>query len=681
MSLLNSSLENPLHVLLVGHPNVGKSTLFNALTGSNSTVGNYPGITVERREGTWHTPQGNILLTDVPGCYSLTARSEEEDIAVRLIQGHFGEPFKKVLCVLNAVHISKGLYLALQLMELGLDVVVVLNMMDEATAQGIHINTTTLSALLKVPVVPVSAEKKEGFAALEQALFTPSQPHNTLPYIQTYPQALKQTLQQLEPRPEHQGMALWKLLSHTPDPTYKQARTACETALGQPLHQTVVPQRYAYIDTLVAQTVHTPALKTSFSERLDRFLLHPVYGVVFFAAAMFAVFQLVFSVSQPLTALTENILAWPQQWLLNNLPNSLLKDFLLNGLLLGFYNVITFVPQIALLFTAITCLEDSGYMARSAVILDRLMQKIGLHGKSFIPLLSSFACAVPGIMATRTIESKRDRLVTMFIAPLMGCSARLPVYVMVIAALFSQQPPLWGVFSIGGLLISSMYALGFLAALGTAWFFKRHVYKKPSLPLLLELPAYRKPHITHVAQRVWERCKVFVTQTGKIIVVLSMVLWVLLSFPRQNLQTTPNIEDSYAGQCGKAIEPLIKPLGFDWKIGIGLVSSLAAREVLVSTLAQVYALDANTPSDAPSLKEALLKERDPLTHQPVFSPLKGLSLLVFFVFAMQCLSTLATLKRETNSWKWPVMQLLYMNMLAYAASFAVYQTGLLLGFT
>ncbi len=372
-------------------------------------------------------------------------------------------------------------------------------------------------------------------------------------------------------------------------------------------------------------------------------------------------------------------MSWLAQGVAALVPEGLIRSLLVDGIIAAAGNVLIFLPPIALLFFGITILEESGYMARAAFLLDRFMRKVGLHGKSFIPLMSGFACAVPAIMSARTIESARDRLVVIFVTPFMSCSARLPIYVLAVAAMFSSTPLLFGALSFGGVLITIMYLLGFVAAIFTVWLLKKTVLKAPTPVFLLELPSYQVPDPREVLLRVLERCRAFVVCTGPIILALSVVMWALLTFPRQELGEEPAaLEHSFAGRIGSAIEPAIEPLGFDWRIGIGLVASFAAREVLVSTLAQVFG-HADPADDAPALSHTLRRAVNPRTGKPVFTPLVGVSLMVFFVLAMQCLSTFATVRRETNSWRWPLLQLAYMNTLAYLASLTVYQLGLSLG--
>ncbi|MEK7703598.1 MAG: ferrous iron transport protein B [Myxococcota bacterium] len=718
-----------MRVAVAGTPNSGKTTLFNSLTGSSARVGNYPGITVERREGSTTLPDGRrVAVIDLPGCYSLVARSAEEEVAHSVLTGVLEQdPPELIVCVVDAANLARGLYLTTQLAELGRPLVVALNMIDVAEQQGIDIDVHRLAALLGAPVVPTVARAQRGLSQLVLTLAAAlkSNGHNndsggraaiwrTLePTAREELTALEGELATLDRR-HPLGTLLWLVTSnpdrlpyHVGDPRREavdRTRGRLDGAAPGSFGRRLIEARYRQIDELLTNVLHTPTMRhDDLTERIDRVLLHPLWGFVVFGVTMFVLLQLVFVWAEPLMGGVEWSMARLAAAVTAIVPTGLTQSLLVNGVIAGVGNILAFLPQIALLFLGITVLEESGYMARAAFLLDRIMRTVGLHGKAFIPLMGSFACAVPGVMAARTIETSRDRLVTILIAPLMSCSARLPIYVMVIAAVFSATPPLLGFLSLGGLIIAAMYLLGFVAAISTAWLLKHTVLRSPLPPLLMEMPSYKQPVLRSVLLTVYERSKVFVVQTGSIILALSLVLWALLTFPMAPTAVpTPTsegpaatltatvgsdapvramrqLEYSIAGRIGHAVEPLIAPLGFDWRIGIGLVASFAAREVLVSTLGQVYALDADVEPDSPALRDALLADIDPQTGRPRFTPLVGLSLMVFFVLAMQCLSTLSTVKRETNSWRWPLAQLAYMNTLAYAASWIIYQGGHALG--
>ncbi len=713
-----------LRVAVAGNPNSGKTTLFNRLTGARAKVGNYPGITVERKEATGALPSGRpVRFIDLPGCYSLTARSPEEEVAHEVLVGALGDGKPElVICVVDATSVARGLYLALQLRELGVPMVLALNMVDVATAQGLSIDAAALEERLGCPVVQTTARDGTGIPALLEAVertsagATTTPPPLPAPALALAPreaeakERVEQALVAVHGLAAAPGHALWLLasrleLSRSLPSELHQTITSARQELPPDFSRRVIQARYAAIDAMLVGVLderHRTAHTTT--EKLDRVLLHPVWGLAIFFATMFVLFQAVFAWAEPMISGIEILMGWLADGAGAFIPLPLVRSLVTNGLIAGVGSVLVFLPQIALLFLGLTVLEESGYLARAAFLLDRLMRGVGLHGKAFVPLMSGFACAVPAIMAARTIESRRDRLVTVMVTPFMSCSARLPVYVLVVAAVFSAAPPLFGVLSIGGLVVAAMYLLGFLVALGTAFVLKRSLLSAPPPPFLLELPTYKWPPWRDVARRVLERCRVFVVQTGGVILALSLLLWAILSFPRLDgaaldeaalgearrapagIEVDPEraaqaaqLEHSLGGRLGRAIEPVIEPLGFDWRIGIGLVASFAAREVLVSTLGQVYAQGADVEPDSPALRDALLADKDPATGRARFSPLVGLSLMVFFVLAMQCLSTVATVKRETNSWRWPLLQLAYMNGLAYLASLAVFQIGTALG--
>lgn len=724
-----------MRIALAGNPNAGKTTLFNALTQSRARVGNYPGVTVEKRQGTVNLPGGaTATLLDLPGCYSLTARSPEEEIAhLALMAGVVDdEPaIDVVVCVADATNLGRSLYLVAQLMELGRPLIVALNMIDSAEQRQLGIDADRLAECLGVPVVATAARYQRGIEDLRQACElllsgadAASIPKSDAPYRR--PQLgpadediLTAAVGILADKAPTPGDALWYLTSSElggalttecgarlaalwPTPTERDA-----------FGRRVIEARYAVVDAWLEEicpdvdSLHRS--RDTATERIDHWLLHPFWGSAIFLLCMFVLFQAVFAWADPMIGAVEDLIGWASAAAERVIPAGLSQSLVAHGLIAGVGNVLVFLPQIALLFFGLAVLEESGYLARSAVLLDKVMRRAGLDGKAFVPLLGSFACAVPGIMAARTIASSRDRLVTILIAPFMSCSARLPVYALVIAALFSTVPPVFGFLSAGGLLMGAMYFLGFAVAIATAFLLKRTILKSPTPPLLLELPSYRWPQWRAVVGQVGQRSWVFLSQTGTVIVALSILLWGMLTFPQEGLpaaevqaaqaqaQRLPEAErqhtlallqrreqaarlrNSVGGHLGRFIEPLVSPLGFDWRIGIGLVASFAAREVLVSTLAQVYALDAEVEADSVALSAALLADVDPLTGKAKFSPLVGLSLMVFFVLAMQCLSTVATVRRETNSWAWPIAQLVYMNVLAYLASFTVYQGGTLLG--
>lgn len=716
-------------VVLVGNPNTGKTTLFNRLTGQNARIGNYPGVTVERRSGSSKL-DGNKLVevVDLPGTYSLSARSAEEQIALWAVLGQ-GQYQKPDLCVFvaDATQLARNLYLAIQLCELGLPLIIALNMIDEAGENPP--NTEALEKLLGVPCVAISARRGTGMsallAAMERAVGAGPAPERRLSAALpiAYPaellrdarelsHALPQGLRGDEGR--DQALALWALTSIEEDdelseidPGLRRATLALRAASQRDLDQEVIAPRYAFIDE------HLPELyrrherhprKRQLSERADRILLHPVWGFALFVLVMLVVFQSLFSWSDPAISLIEDAFGALRGALEARLPAGIFREFLTQGLISGLGNVLVFLPQILLLFFFIGLLEDSGYMARVAYLMDRIMKSLGLHGRAFVPMLSGFACAVPAILATRTMERQRDRLLTMLVIPLMTCSARLPVYTLIIGALF---PPsrVFGFVPVQGLMMVGMYLFATLMTLVTAGVLGRTAVKGRRVPLILELPPYRLPSLSGTLKMMWERAWSFLREAGTVILACTVALWVLLSFPRvdppQDTATTtaaaavvqkhaPNaplsaqppppspIAQSYGGRLGHAIEPALKPLGFDWKIGVGLIGAFAAREVFVATLGLVYGIDETGDDEAP-LRSRLRAETRP-DGKPAYTPLMGLSLLIFFAIACQCMSTLATVKRETHSYRWPAFMFAYMTVLAYLMSFTVFQVGRLLGF-
>jgi len=703
-----------LRVALAGNPNTGKTSLFNALTGSRAKVGNYPGITVESREGGMTTPAGTaITLVDIPGCYSLTARSMEEEVAHDILIGALGGAGADVIVVVaDAANLARNLYLVLQLAELGRPTLLALNMMDVAEAAGVSIDIAGLEKSLGMPVAPIVAPEGRGvpelIGRLDELLANPVT--STLsPALSEADQAPVTALRALlEERgvEASEGQALWLLTSnerHTaryPDLQEKILETRRTLAIpgdpGRPADfaRRVIMARYDRIDAVFATCVTVTAPPgESRTERLDRVLTHRVWGMGLFVLAMMVLFQAVFTWAEPLIGGIEEAMAWFAGVVGSALPAGVLREMIVDGLIAGVGNILVFLPQILLLFLGVALMEESGYMARVALLLDSVMRRVGLHGKAFVPLLSSFACAIPGIMAARTIETTRDRLVTIMVAPLMSCSARLPVYTLVIAAVFPSNDTVFGVLSLGGLIVTAMYFLGIAAALGMAYIFKRTLLKAPTPALILELPEYQRPQLRTVLLTMYRRGKVFVTQTGTVILALSVILWAAMSYPRPSFspeqaaelddraQAQIRLRDSVAGTVGRAIEPIIEPLGFDWKIGIGLVGSFAAREVLVSTLGQVYGVGSDVDEESVVLRHALLADKDPQTGKSRFTPLVGLSLMVFFVLAMQCLSTIAVVRRETASWRWPIIMIVYMNVLAWTASLLTYQIGSGLGFS
>jgi ferrous iron transport protein B len=720
-----AALRGARTIAILGNPNAGKSTLFNQLTGLRQRVGNYPGVTVEKKTGSCELPSGQrVEVIDLPGSYSLHPNSPDEVIVRDVLLGLKDDtpPPDLILFVVDATHLERHLYLALQVLELGRPMVLVLNMMDAATAEGIRIDEAELSRALGVPVIGISAAKGEGLGHLRRLMEREVEP-STLRFRQ-WPPHLLRVLQRLDERlPRHPLMpdrarddfALAILLddgeddalarSAPPDVLEDARILAKRLDLVSPgWRGDDVEGRYEIIHDIVARAVASPVeRRDQWRDRIDRVLTHRIAGPILFLVLMGATFQSVFSWAQPAMNLIDLLVGRFAALVAGLLPDGPLRSLLVDGVIAGVGTTLTFIPQIAILFLFLSVLEDSGYMARAAFIMDRLMGRVGLSGRAFIPLLSSFACAIPGIMATRTIDNRRDRFTTIMVAPFMSCSARLPVYALLIGAFVPNR---WiGPFTLPGLVLFSMYLLGVLVAIGVAAVLKRTVLAGGKPLYVMELPPYRLPAWRTVLPGVRDRSLLFVRKAGTVILATSICLWFLGSYPRHTAASAPleqqvaaavaagddaaresaerelagvRLEHSFAGRVGRAIEPVIAPLGFDWRIGIGLVTSLAAREVMVSTMATVLHLG-DGETETRSLAEHMRTMIDPATGQRAYTPLIGISLMVFYVLACQCMSTVAVVRRETNSWRWPLLMLVLMNTLAWLASFLVYQGGRVLG--
>jgi ferrous iron transport protein B len=609
---------------LVGNPNAGKTALFNRLTGSHQKVANYAGVTIERKEGRLTLASGKtVRVLDLPGTYSLHPRSPDERITCEVLLGQAtGEKRPDlVVCVVDATNLRRGLRLVLGIRRMGLPCVVALNMADLAASRGIKLDSEALSRELGVPVVSTVAVQGEGDVALRQLLEQPE---------------------------------IWKMQG--------PAVTQLPGEVEAPDHEAV----RAILRRLGLDDV-APHLA---SDRIDRIVLHPVIGPLLLAVLLFLVFQAVFAWAELPKSLIEGSTEWLSKGLGVLLPDGHLRSFLSDGLIAGVGGVLVFLPQILILFFFILVLEESGYLPRAAFLLDRIMGSVGLSGRSFIPLLSSFACAIPGIMATRTIANPRDRLVTIMIAPMMTCSARLPVYALLIGAFIPARKVGPGI-ELQGLVLFLLYLAGILGSLAVAWILKRTTGRGQVRALMMELPTYHWPHVRNVALGLWQRTVIFLKRVGGIILVLTIALWFLASFPgAPEGATRPAIEYSVAGMLGHALAVVLAPIGFNWQISIALVPGLAAREVAVSALGTVYALSATGEDTAGALA--------PLIAQS-WSLATALSLLAWYVFAPQCLATLATVKRETGGWKWPAVMAGYLFALAYAASFITYRVAVAFG--
>jgi ferrous iron transport protein B len=706
-------------VAIAGNPNTGKTTLFNALTGLRGKVSNYPGVTVDRRTGEIMLPSGPAELLDIPGAYSLIARSAEEQIAFDALTG-FTRPGaaivpKAIVVCADATQLPRSLYLAVQCQELGLPCVIAMTMFDEAGTAAP--DPAVIARAIGCEVVPVVARTRVGLdrllAAIDRAVTTGDRAAR---FRWSPGPALRATIDAVKPAltaagwPDDDATALWALQSIDRDDELEHVpagvRTAVLAAAGDSpttIDDEAVLARWTWLDKEITPLVTSAATRTrSRTERIDRFLLHRVFGFAAFVAIMFVLFMSLFAWADPAISLVETGFGWLGEQARAVLPEGIVADFVVDAVIAGVGGVLVFLPQILLLFLFLGLLEDCGYLARIAYLMDRIMRSMNLHGRAFVPMLSGFACAIPAIMATRTMERKRDRLLTMMVVPLMTCSARLPVYSLVIGALIG------GSGAVKGMMLVGMYLFSVLTALIAAWVLSRAVkpLRAKRLPFVIELPPYRWPRWRDVLRMMWEKSSMFLREAGTVILACTIALWALLYFPRELPEGSPDyaaqiaaapsdvakaqleaerdgalMRNSYGGRLGHAIEPAIAPLGFDWKIGVGIIGAFAAREVFVSTMGVVYSVGGEVDENGESapLREAMQREKR-ADGSLAYTPLVGLSLMIFFALACQCMSTLAVVKRETRTWRWPLFLFGYMTALAYVVCFVVYQVGSALGF-
>ena len=757
------SSSTSIRVALVGNPNVGKTTLFNRLTGLNQRIANFPGVTVERKSGSL-TGSPHVEVIDLPGTYSLTPRSLDERITYEVLVGRRDEAPDLVVCVVDAGNLERNLYVVSQVIDIEMPVIVALNMVDAAEENGLVVDVPALETELGVPVVPLVASRGKGVDELKKQILDPPKPAQgyrwtLMDAVDAKIPALSKELVEEAPQVQldHGRMEILRALAEDEAlDTWRQIAPGFVRHIeelrkefaerGIAWRHAEVSGRYAWLGPIVNKTVRRVKGAATLSDRIDAVLTHQIFGPLFFLVILIGIFQAVFSWATPAMDLIETGISALAAAVQSVLPVGWATDLLTDGVITGVGNVVVFLPQILLLFFFLGLMEDTGYMARSAFIMDRIMKRVGLSGGSVLPLLSSYACAIPGIMAARTLDNERDRLITIMVAPLMSCSARLPVYTLFIAAFIPAGT--LGIFGYQGLAMFSMYMMGTVMAFVAAAILKRFVFTKGSESyFVMELPPYRRPRARQILWRMIQRSKVFAVRAGKIILACSIVLWFLASYPRIDtnaeraqiemqaaqqrearyaeaeallpvpdmalpdlegslesgdptmaqiqsimqqaeleytaaldsariVEQSAQIRGSAVGYLGRILEPVMQPLGFDWKISAGLVSAFAAREVIISTLGIIYSVaDAE---EGVALRDALKADRYP-DGRPVFTPLVAVSLLVFFVFALQCMSTLAIARRETNTWRWPLVMWLYMTALAYIASLVVYQGGQLLG--
>ncbi len=722
-------------VALVGNPNTGKSTLFNALAGMKVRTGNYPGVTIEKKIGRCDLGDQRIDLLDLPGTYSLAPRSPDELVAVEVLTDDLESepPVELIVCVVNAALLQRNLFLVSQLLELGKPIVIALNMIDATESRGVSIDIEKLSKNLGVPVVATCASKRRGIAELKKTIQqtladpVPAGRERVLPDVfyrirDEFRNALSSAAS------DESGVSEIELASRLPDdylvermlldrggeserrwidrlggdaaPSLAKAREQLAAEVGDPIDMEC-NSRYAWAKTILVGVLNDVSETTSsLTDRLDAVLTHRIGGLVCFIAVMFLIFQSIYSfASWPMDQIdgATTAIAGGVQTVM---PPGVLRSLITDGVIAGVGGVLIFLPQIALLFFFLAILEDCGYMARAAFLVDRVMTTFGLSGKSFLPMMSSFACAVPGVMATRVIENRRDRLATIMVAPLMSCSARLPVYLLLIAAFIPATTYLGGWVSLPAIVLMSMYSVGILTAIPVAWILKKTILKGEVAPFVLELPEYKVPSAGVILARVWEASKAFVIRAGTLIFAASIVIWFSGYWPGDHtkqyalerqieslsdsspqlevlkkelrVESASLLEGSMLGTVGHAIEPVVAPLGWDWKIGVGAVASFPAREVIIATLGTIYSLGGDADEDGlvGAIRASTYEDGTPVYSIPV-----ALSIMVFFALCAQCVSTLLVIRRETNSWFWPVLSFTYMTVLAYLGALVTYQVG------
>ena len=702
-----------LRVALVGNPNTGKTTLFNRLTGSRQKIGNYPGVTVEKKYGTWQYGGRSVTLVDLPGAYSLAASSPDERVALDFLTGHLdGEPKPDaVICVVDACNVVRNLFLASQVADLGLPLVIALNMADAADQAGIRIDAALLSRHLGVPVVRTVATKGEGITALEKAVIHAAENRAVMAQV-PWPEAVDRAIKFLGAGLEKEGAPplspgeLRRILfdrgsavleraglpaQADPQPLLAASRDILTAAGWQPVSAEAL-LRYEHLGHLTADAVKFPEQRRrTWTERIDTVLTHRVWGLFIFVAMMFVVFQSIYTWAGPFMDAIESVVARVQEFVAPWFAGwPALQSLVVDGVVGGAGGVLIFLPQILILFFFIALLEDTGYMARGAFLMDKMFGWCGLNGKSFVPMLSSYACAIPGILATRTIEDPRARLTTILVSPLMSCSARLPVYVLMIGAFIE---PVYGA-AVAGLVLFAIHFVGLAVAIPVAWWMNKFVLRARPQPFLLEMPPYRRPRLRDIFWRMWERAREFLVRAGTVIVAMTIIIWALVYFPRpaevrerfavqpesaetERLVDAAYIEQSYLARAGRAVQPVFEPAGFDWKITVGVLASFPAREVIIATLGTIYGIGQEVDEESGDLRSALARDvwtQGARSGLPVFTVPVALAIMVFFALCLQCGATVAVMAKEAN-WGWAVFGFFYMTALAWLGAVLTYQLG------